>query len=325
MHQSPNTCLLSDRDVPALLGLDPHRSRWTLWQIATGRYHPHADTARVPPLGEALHEPLVAEIARHGHLGVPARRPTRRLRHRTLPLEGAPDLVIPKGEMYGAGFGFALVVATSHSAWYRHWHGTQPAPIVPPDITARLAALFVLSGAQWALVLPQINWAPPRAPLLVRPDPDLQDQIIAEIHRFVESLAQHEAPAPDARADRHCLAAVARAAPSPHREPFTLNHADTDAMRALIEEINTTRDTLAEHEANLAPAREHYRGTMARLTALITERGPICLDDHVYTIRVEDAPPRRRDEQRVHLTVHPNASGPSAAPIPPGTQAHAAA
>ena len=303
MSHSPLHRPLDVRDIPALLGVDPQRSRWTLWHILSGRYCPEDDPDRVPPLQETLHDKLVEHIRTHQLLGVPARRPTQCLTHPELPLTGAPDLVIDSAPEYGPGFGFALVVALSAGEWRRRWRGTRPTPSVPYELQACAQAMFLLCNARWGLVLPQIGWGKPHAPLFIEPNPAVSETLCCDIEAFIHSIAENTPPAPDARADHACLHALSHACPNPWPEPTTL---DPELAQPLSGDMQRAAELQAatrnSHAVYLAQRRE-LENLIASICTRIDHPGPVRIGDATVRIEHYQPPPRGPDEHYTKIVV----------------------
>ena len=254
-------------EVPALLGIDPDKGRWTLWKEHRGEL-PQAKVGMVPPLGEAQKPALVKWLMDYGQVGIQVRGPKGVVRSPVLALEAQPDLVAPGPCGYGEGPGFILVEWLTQAEWAKDWHAGRSEPVVPETVRAKGQAMFMVLGTRWGLVVPQIGVEPAQRGLLLRDDPELRDKIGMELWKFQESLRSGIEPAPDARADRECLRALARLCPRPGvREEVRLEGAQLEQAQAAVQDALVRQERYEQLKAGTETARQEYADAMARVIA----------------------------------------------------------
>lgn len=289
MSTDASAPVLTDHDIPSLLGLNPRETSWSLWQ----RLHRDLPPTIQPDLlADRLLEPARDWLLEQGAFPCPVRKPHEALVQHDLSLAVTPDLVIEKAEQFGQGFGVAVIALLNPADWARHWRGNRPQPVIPPDVAARVQTLLLVSRAKWALVVPFVGFRRPKESIHVAPDRELQSQISAAISAFLRSLADGNPPPPDGRAPRSVLAALASHCPSPSVEAAELSEPET---RHLLDELNAaqeSRDRIIALHHQLQEETHAYRANLDALAQAVLPHGAVALDGAELSMTVEtELPP----------------------------------
>ena len=240
------------------------------------------------------------------HTPCSASTPRYRDRRGAIPRSGSrapPDLIIAPDSRYGNGPGIAIVEPIEPAQWRTRWRHTEGYPWPTPEARARIEALFLLYPTDWGIIIPQVGWGPPRPALRVTPDDTLKARLHQEIGAIDHALVRGRPPAPDARADRACLAHLASLSAPARIEPRTTDDAQGDVIRR---EINTTEERRRELDAarlRFDEARASYDNAVLALTQAAGGAGTVLLDDVILRITAEPVAfvPAHRHRTRIDV------------------------
>lgn len=317
---------IQDTDLPALMGIDPNRSAWTLYHILLGNYDPQKEPVR-KSVSHALAAPLLEHYLREGAFG-PGAEPAGALQtpltgtaeaaagsHGPL-LEVHPHVRIPASEATkacgpGDGIGFAALV--SPEEWQFRWVALARATLSPIWELRAQTALFAAHREQiecnWALVIPHVGLDQQKAPLATRRDPAIGKQIFAALSDFADKLRKGEEPPASWRADRDTLLAIAARSGVPE-EGSAPEISEEDGERFAL--ACATRQALLQKIGGLQTQIADLRRELEEPNMVITESirsfgrgGRLEYKDTTAAISIEERPERKlRSRETTRISIH---------------------
>ncbi len=258
---------LLDMEIPALMGLDRNRSRWSLTRdFLAGLDAPEPDLT--DPRQASAFALVNAAIAAQP-FGAPCRPSRGPAECPTLPVTATHQITIPEAPQFGDGPGLAILVPLTRHEWSRDWHPASGPPRPTPEMTARLDALMLCTSARWAAAIPYVDTIRFKHPVVLHHSPERTDHLTSEIWLFVQQIANREMPAPDERASPDYLRQIHEA--SAHQtEPTEASAELAEQLRDLTAKHRDLDDALAKNAARsreLTETRNELETVISRIVA----------------------------------------------------------
>ena len=256
-----------DTEIPALMGLDRRRSRWSLARDFLAGL-PAPDTDPNDPR-QVTANALVPAAIHAQPFGAPCRRGLAPVPCRTLPVLSHHQITIPEAPQFGDGPGVAILVPLTRHEWSRLWHPSSGPPAPTHDMTARLDTLMLCTEARWAAAIPCTDTVGFKHPVVLQHAHERADLLTREIARFAQQILANEMPAPDERAAPDYLRQIHEAS-AQHAEPVEAPPELAEQLRELTGNHRDIADSIARNAARvreLNESREQIETTISRLVA----------------------------------------------------------
>lgn len=293
-----------DTEIPALSGLDPNTSRFSLCNRFRNQ-EPLPTPDHSDPRVASTTALLAAAVASNP-FGAPCRPSTATISLPSLPLQASPQITIPEAPQFGDGVGIAILCPLSWHEWTRNWHPASGQPRTPPAITARLDAIMLCCApAQWAAVIPFIDTTSFKAPVVLPRSQERTDILTRDLCNFIDQVHGNAPILPDDRSTPDYLKMIQDASAT-QAHPVEPPHDIANQLRGLMakhRDYRQTADTAYARGKEMMEKCSEIEDAIARIVAENGQGSLIVTTDDgtpiLLSAQFEHQPARPRSPQPI--------------------------